>query len=203
MIPFPNKKYKIIYADPAWEYDDKSESHGGGAGQHFDEMSTDEICGLPVWRLADEDCLLFSWGTWTHNRDLHRVIDSWGFDYKTCAFVWVKRYRNGANYMGMGRWSRANSEYCLLAVKGKPKRISKDVKQVFESIEEGIWTPEAINTDVKKHSEKPDIFRQRIVELCGDLPRIELFARTRIHGWDVWGNDEKLNLKPLESYSIV
>ena len=198
---FPNKKYKIIYADPPWEYHDKLKSHGGGASQHFDEMSTEDICKLPVKQITDDNCILFCWGTWTHNRDIHKVIDAWGFDYKTCGFVWVKVYKTGAKMLGMGRYTRSNTEYCLIATKGKSlERLSKKVRQVFEEIDEGNWTPERIKTDVLEHSEKPNIFRTRIIDLLGDLPRIELFARTKVHGWDTWGNDEKLHIEPLEKY---
>ena len=102
------------------------------------------------------------------------VIKAWGFEYKTVAFTWVKKYRNGDNFMGMGRWTRANAEVCLLATKGKPKRISASVRQIIESVPE-------------RHSKKPDIVRDKIVELCGDLPRIELFARERAEGWSSWG----------------
>jgi N6-adenosine-specific RNA methylase IME4 len=75
-----------------------------------------------------------------------------------------------------GRWTRANAELCLLATKGKPKRVSASVRQIIESIPE-------------QHSKKPDIIRDKIVELCGDLPRVELFARQRADGWTSWGDE--------------
>ena len=78
--------------------------------------------------------------------------------------------------MGMGRWTRANAEVCLLATKGKPKRINAGVRQIIESVPE-------------KHSKKPDIVRDKIVDLVGELPRVELFARNETDGWDVWGNE--------------
>lgn len=187
MIPFPDKKYKIIYADPPWFYDDKALAGNRGAGCKYDLMTIDELCSLPVRDISDKDCVLFIWGTWTHNKEVHRLIESWGFEYKTVGFVWIKKFATGRNFMGMGRWTRANIEYCLIATKGKPKRIDAGISQIIESIP-------------AKHSSKPDIVRKRIIELVGDLPRIELFARTKIHGWDTWGNDEKLNLQPLESF---
>ena len=186
MSEFPDKKYKIIYADPPWQYDDASIDRGG-AEVHYETMSIDDLCKLPVKDISDEDCILFIWGTWTHNKEVHRLIESWGFEYKTIGFVWIKKYSNGKNYFGMGRWTRANTEYCLIGIKGKPKRINDSISQIIESIP-------------KNHSNKPDMVRQRIIELVGDLPRIELFARTKVHGWDVWGNDEKLKLEPLEEY---
>lgn len=105
-----------------------------------------------------------------------KVIESWGFKYKTCAFVWVKNNKKSNSFfMGMGRWTRANAELCLIATKGKPKRISAGVHSI-------------INTPIEYHSKKPDIVRDKILELCGDLPRIELFARQEIKGWDCFGN---------------
>ncbi len=185
---FPDKKYKIIYADPPWTYEDKLISHGGGAASHYDTINVEEICNLPIKDLADEDCVLFIWGTWTHNKEVHKVIEAWGFTFKTIGFVWEKRYNNGKIYFGMGRWTRANTEYVLIAVKGKPKRINNSISQL-------VITPPTT------HSKKPNVFRTKIISLMGDLPRIELFARTKVHGWDVWGNDEKLENQPLEAFT--
>ena len=187
MIQFPDKKYKIIYADPAWSYDDKLQHHGGSANSHYDTMSVEDICNLPVQQISDEDSFLFLWGTWALLPESLRVIESWGFEYKTIGFVWIKTYQNGKDVFGMGNYTRGNTEFCLMGVKGKPKRIDNNVSQL-------------IKTTIQQHSKKPDIVRQKIIQLCGDLPRIELFARTKIHGWDVWGNDEKLQNIPLEEW---
>ena len=175
-MEFPKRKYQIIYADPPWQYDDPCTSHGGGAESHYKTMSLKDICEIPVLDLADENCILFIWGTWTHINEVQQVIRDWGFDYKTVGFVWLKKYTNGKNYLGMGRWTRANTEYCLIATRGKPKRLDNSISQI-------------ISTIPKKHSMKPDIVRNKIIQLVGDLPRIELFARTKIFGWDVWGNE--------------
>jgi N6-adenosine-specific RNA methylase IME4 len=105
------------------------------------------------------------------------LIHNWGFEYKTVAFTWIKRNPNsGSLFWGMGRWTRANPEICLLATRGKPKRISASVHSV-------------VDTPIGRHSEKPQVVRDRIVQLLGDLPRIELFARTKTAGWDCWGNE--------------
>ena len=105
------------------------------------------------------------------------LIEKWGFTYKTCAFSWVKRNRNSDSFfMGCGYWTRANTEICLLATKGKPHRVSKSVRQVCDA-------------PIMEHSRKPAEIRDRIVELCGDIPRIELFARQAADGWDRWGNE--------------
>jgi len=115
-------------------------------------------------------------------------IKSWGFEYKTVAFVWIKKTKNGKNFVGMGGWTRANSEIVLLATKGKPHRLDAGISQIIES-------------QRQEHSKKPDIIRKKITQLLGDLPRIELFARANIYDWDVWGNDEKLRNQPLETFA--
>ena len=201
MNDFPTKKYKIIYADPPWQYDDKlkSDKVWGSAESHYDTMSLDELKQLPIQTICEEDSILFLWVTWPLLKEGLELIESWGFNYRTCAFVWVKTF-NGRTHRGMGRWSRGNTEPVLLAKKGKPQRISKRVSQVFQSIEDFEYLPENIKSELKGHSKKPDMVRNKIIQLMGDIPRIELFARTKVHGWDVWGNDEKLDLQPLESY---
>ena len=151
-------------------------------------MDLESIKSLPVPLIADDNCILFIWGTWTHNKEVHEVIESWGFQYKTLGFIWLKTYPTSAKFMvGMGNWTRSNSEYCLIAIKGKPKRIDASVSQIIKST-------------ITKHSQKPNEVRTRILKLCGDIPRIELFARTKVHGWDTWGNDEKLQNQPLEAF---
>ena len=175
-MSFPNKKYNIIYADPPWSYQDKALAGNRGAVCKYSVMNIDEIKSLPVKDLADDDCILFMWVTYPKLNECFEVIKSWGFEYKTVAFTWVKKYKNGDNFMGMGRWTRANAEICMLSTKGKPKRISASVRQIIESIPE-------------RHSKKPNIIRDKIIELCGDLHKIELFARERINGWDAWGNE--------------
>ena len=105
------------------------------------------------------------------------MIDAWGFTYKTVAFCWVKQNRQSSSlFWGMGHWTRANAELCLLATKGSPKRQSAGVHQI-------VMTP------IEGHSKKPDIVRDKIISLAGDVPRIELFARQTTPGWDVWGNE--------------
>lgn len=167
--------YKIIYADPPWHYDDKSKSHGGGAESHYPVMRIPELCKLEI--PADKDSVLLMWATFPQLEEAFKVINAWGFKYKTCAFTWVKTTLTGKIYMGMGRHTRANAEICLLATKGK------GVPRISASI---------YNTQLHKrtkHSEKPHAFREDIVKLYGDLPRLEMFARTPTDGWDVWGNE--------------
>lgn len=182
-----DKKYNIIYADPPWSYRVWSKKGSGrSAESHYPTMSIAEIKALPVSQIAGQDCILFLWVTFPVLQNVWEVLDAWGFTYKTVAFVWVKRNSvSDSLFLGMGYWTRSNAEICLLATKGKPKRFSKNVQQVILSHRE-------------EHSKKPDVTRERIVALAGDLPRIELFARQSTPGWDVWGNevDSTIQLKP-------
>jgi site-specific DNA-methyltransferase (adenine-specific) len=110
-------------------------------------------------------------------REAFDVIEAWGFKYTTCAFTWVKLNPSGEGiYSGLGHWTNGNAELCLFAKKGSPKRQAKNVKQI-------VMSPRS------RHSAKPPEVRDRIVSLIGDLPRIELFARTKCKGWDCWGNE--------------
>lgn len=174
---FPDKKYNIIYADPPWSF--KTYSKKGNKKsplRYYNTMTKAEIDSLPVKDIAEKDCVLFLWVTYPKLLECIATIQEWGFTYKTCGFSWVKRNKKSDGFFtGLGYWTRANNEICLLATKGKPKRISKSVRQI-------------VDTPLEKHSKKPDCVRERIVELCGDLPRIELFARQKTDGWDVWGN---------------
>ena len=169
------KKYQIIYADPPWRYECKGVQ--GSAEKHYPTMSLDEISKLPVSELSEKNSLLFLWTTFPQLREALHVIKAWGFEYKTVAFVWVKQNKSGVGWFyGLGFWTRGNAEICLLATKGKPKRKSNRIHQLIIS-------------PLREHSRKPDETRERIVELMGDLPRIELFARQKVPGWDCWGNE--------------
>ena len=139
---------------------------------YFLDMSDAEI-----GELAAKDCALFLWITFPCLCEALEVLTAWGFSYKTVAFVWVKQNRrNDDLFTGMGYWTRANAEICILATKGHPKRVDAGVRQVILS-------------HIEEHSKKPDEARERIVRLMGDLPRVELFARQSPEGWDVWGNE--------------
>jgi len=179
MIPFPNKKYNIIYADPPWTY--KVWSGKGkekkSAENHYNCLKDEDIYDLPVSKISDKNCILFIWVTYPLLIQGIKTIEKWGFEYKTCGFSWVKKNKKSNSlFWGLGHWTRANNEICLLATRGKLTRISKSVHQV-------IYEP------IRQHSQKPDCVRDRIVELMGDLPRIELFAREKTDGWDCWGNE--------------
>lgn len=169
------KQYNVIYADPPWRYEQKSLQ--GAAEKHYPTMSIDELCALPVMSIAAKDCILFLWTTFPMIPEALRLIEAWGFKYKTVAFVWLKQNRKSPTWFyGLGFWTRGNAEICLLAKRGSPKRQSASVHQFIIS-------------PIEEHSKKPDVTRERIVALMGDVPRIELFARQKTEGWDVWGNE--------------
>ena len=183
-MELPNKKFQIIYCDPAWQYNDKRSGSGhknpngaGGCSKHYDTMPLSEICDLDIQSISDDNCMLFIWCTSALLDYGFEVIKSWGFKFKNVGFVWVKLTKDlSKTYSGMGSYTNQNAEFCLLALKGKYWRVARNVKQI-------VLEPRG------KHSKKPDCVRDRIVELCGDLPRIELFARERADGWESWGNE--------------
>lgn len=183
MIELPKKRYGIIYADPPWSYrssgtGDKSR---GTAAKHYHTMTTEDICNMPIREICGGRAVCFLWATFPNIGEAIRVMEAWGFEYKTAAFVWVKKNpRNGKLFWGMGSYTRANAEVCLLGIspdfKAGEKILSHKVHQIVEAPYEG-------------HSKKPDEVRKRIVELLGDVPRIELFARQKADGWDSWGDE--------------
>lgn len=149
------KKYKIIYADPPWSYKDKALAGNRGASCKYDVMDCKDIAKFKIENIADKDCVLFMWVTMPKLNECFELIKSWGFEYKTVAFTWIKLNKKSSTlFMGMGRYTRANAELCLLATKGKPKRINAGVHSV-------VMTP------IEYHSKKPNEVRERIVKLMG------------------------------------
>lgn len=139
-------------------------------------MNNKDIMQLPVKNIADKDCVLFLWATSPLLPEAIQTIEAWGFKYKTVAFCWNKQSKHGKWISNMGRWTMGNIEVCLLGTKGSPKRVIKNVKQL-------------VIAERKKHSQKPPEVRERIVELMGDIPRVELFARESHDGWDCIGDE--------------
>jgi len=173
-----DKKYMIIYADPPWNY--KTWGTGRGtANKHYNTMKIEEIIEMKdiIQKISDDNCVLFLWITFPCLLEGLRTLHEWGFKYKTCGFTWIKRNKvSDTWFFGLGHWTRANAEICLIGTKGTIKRASNKVSQI-------------VDTHIEEHSKKPAIVRDRIVELVGDLPRIELFARQTADGWDCWGNE--------------
>lgn len=175
------KKYNIIYADPPWKYDDKG--CRGAVEKQYNTMTVEQLKKMDISSICAKDSVLFMWATYPMLREAIEVISAWGFEYKSIGFLWVKLNKSGKGFFfGLGRWTRGNTEPCLIAVKGKPKRISASVSQL-------VLSP------LKRHSEKPAEVRDRIVQLLGDLPRVELFSRQKVDGWDSWGNEVECDVE--------
>lgn len=171
-------KYTLIYADPPWIYRDKAADGNRGASFKYPVMNFNDICRIQVWDLATESCLLAMWWVPTQPVEALKVMEAWGFRLMTMkGLTWHKTNKHkGNSAIGMGHMTRANSEDCLFAVKGKlPPRIDASICQHFSAARRG-------------NSEKPDEAREMLVRLLGDVPRIELFSRSSSHGFDVWGN---------------
>ena len=185
------KRYQIIYADPPWSYADKLGSNSakmGACEYHYKTMSRKDISnlGISLRPYLHNDCVLFLWVTMPKLNEVFEHIKSWGFTYKTVAFTWVKLNPKAETiFKGIGRWVQGNAELVLLCTRGKPKRISKSISQI-------------VMAKRGKHSVKPLEVRERIVQLMGDLPRIELFARQKVEGWDCWGDEVESDISLLE-----
>ncbi len=186
-------KYNLIYADPPWMYRDKCKSGSRGAEFKYPVMTIDDICRLPVWELADKDsCLLAMWWVPTMPSEALSVVKAWGFRLMTMkGFTWHKTNKHkGNSAIGMGHMTRANSEDCLFAVRGKlPARLDASICQ-------------HISAPRMDHSSKPGIIRDSLTQLLGDIPKIELFARSNHAGWDAWGNECRNSIQ-MNSASII
>ena len=179
-------KYNIIYADPPWDYGDKKSYelkkngsrsvYGKRATGHYLTMKTEEICNLNISKLTDDNCVLFLWVTFPKIFEAEKIMKSWGFRYCTIGFNWIKTTKNKKIFFGVGYYTKSNSEICLIGMKGQLKPISNSISSIVHYLKQ-------------EHSRKPAIIREKIVELFGDLPRIELFARKKNYGWDSWGNE--------------
>jgi len=171
------KKYQIIYADPPWAYRNKRTggSMNSGSESKYQTMSFEELIALPVRYLCDDKCALFLWATTPLLPEAIKLMGYWGFNYKT-AIYWRKIMS-----LGMGFWFRGQVEVCLLGIRGKVKAFR-------------IQKPNFIQTKVSKHSEKPEEMRQ-LIEATRLEPRIELFARQKVEGWDCWGNEVESDIE--------
>lgn len=196
----PKGHFKVIYADPPWGFNlwwgGRSNKTPVGLPSratvpHYQTMREDELNALPVEQLAADDCVLFLWTCWPVIEWSFRTIKAWGFEYKTCGFCWVKANATQLQmfdediepHMTLGYWTRSNSEVCLLATRGKPKRRDGGIRQ-------------AIIEPRREHSRKPDCVHERIERLV-DGPYLELFGRCSRVGWTVWGNQSTKFDKPI------
>ena len=249
----PAVRFALVYADPGWEY---AQGGRGAINDRYTQSGPAAIHNLDVPNIVDDNAVLFLWGTWPQLPIVMATFTAWGFEYKTCGFVWVKHHKakpckkcggvgwrklvdveldrvrarlgrpvaagalslpgdfdatpvwctdcegtgaiEGKRRIGGGFWTRANTEFCLIGVRGKnhPKRVDKAIRQLIETDEEEkqLIAPCPTYPNGKViHSAKPPEARERIVQLMGEeLPRIELFARERVAGWAAWGDDKKI-----------
>jgi N6-adenosine-specific RNA methylase IME4 len=180
------KHYRVIYADPPWTFATYSyKGKGRSPEAYYDCMSLAEINALPVADWAADDCVLLMWATDPLLPTAFEVMRAWGFTYKTVGFYWAKLNKSAATpyddrsfFTGLGFWTRANPELCLLATRGHPRRRRADVKKL-------IVSPR------REHSRKPDEAYERIEALCQG-PYLEMFARSARPGWDRWGEESEL-----------
>ena len=169
-------RYAAITVDPPWNFRTYSaKGEGRSAKQHYPCLSMDDIAELPVLSYAAENCALFLWTTDPMLPQALQMLKAWGFTYKTVGFYWAKTNKDGGFFTGMGYWTRANPEQCLLATRGAPKRIARDV-------------PRLIVAPRREHSRKPDEFYKRVERLVAG-PYLDMFAREQRPGWATWGDD--------------
>jgi N6-adenosine-specific RNA methylase IME4 len=176
-------KYGVILADPPWAYKawDTKTNQGRTAESYYPTMNVDRIGDLDI--PAADNCALFLWATWPCLPDALAVMDAWGFTYKTIAWTWAKLNRSGLGFhFGMGYYTRANTEPCLLAVKGNMPVATHDVQALIVS-------------PVREHSRKPDEQYGKIERLYPDVLKLELFARRPRPGWAVWGNEVESDIE--------
>jgi len=200
-IPLPDKKYNLIYADPPWQYSEgcfgdikvkdrdfsklppMHENAYSTQLDHYSNMTDDELKELPVSNLIDKSsCVLFMWATAPKLYSAVEVMKSWGFQHRTIGFVWIKTKKDNKSLMygGIHNYTMSNAELCLV---GKPKNVKAPTRLAL-NIPQVIFHPRG------KHSAKPNLVRQALTELYGTkINRIELFARGRVPGWDVWGDE--------------
>jgi N6-adenosine-specific RNA methylase IME4 len=189
----PRSYFGAVLCDPPWRfktYNEKGRGRSpdwrpfkGSPSKHYDTMSIEDIAALNVQSVTAADCALFLWVSWPMLKEAIGVIEAWGFTYKTCGFDWMKAHTgqidmfrdDGDALCGMGYWTRSNTEPCLLATRGKPKRLHRDVRM-------GIIEPR------REHSRKPDCVHGRIERLVAG-PYLELFGRQARAGWTVRGNE--------------
>jgi len=185
MIAQADQKLDVILADPPWHFKEWVPSHGDNsrsAESHYPIMEDADIGAMPIRELASSNCALFLWTVWPKLEETWFVMSSWGFKYKTIAWVWLKAKRSGFGFFtGMGHYTRATSAPCLLAVRGNMPVTNKDVLSI-------IYSP------VREHSRKPDEQYGKIERLYPNVKKLELFARRKQPGWHVWGNEIKSDI---------
>lgn len=175
-LPTVEGGWRTILADPAWEYGDSLSGPGRGAGKHYDCLSVEAICALPVDEAAAARAHLYVCVTNAHIEDGYRVVRAWGFEPKTL-ITWVKTARDHSVRLGMGRYLRNATEQVIVAARGRPM-----LQPLVRNRHNVIFAPRA------EHSAKPDELYE-LVEAVSPGPRLELFSRRRREGWQGWGRE--------------
>lgn len=183
------KKYNVILADPPWKFGSKAYQDSDRdmlklEKTQYNTMNIDEIKTLPISNISEDDCALFLWTTDAHLKEAIEVMESWGFKYKTIAFVWIKKYESGSLVYNFAPWTLKSHEICLFGTKGKmgQHKTTNNIKGLVEAIRTG-------------HSKKPDEVMRRIERLFDKCPKIELFARRKKEGWDSWGDEVECDVE--------
>ena len=185
---WPVGRYDVILADPPWTFATRSnKGKGRSPEQHYSCMTLDDIKALPVPDLAAKDCALLLWVTDPLFDVGLDVIKAWGFTYKTIGYHWVKLNKDGSPFTGMGYYTRANPELCLLATRGSPKRKDRGVPRLILTEEDWSEEDRIIMSPRREHSRKPDEAYERTERLLGGT-YCELFARQQRPGWTCWGD---------------
>lgn len=176
----PASTYDIVYADPPWWYYGSGEKMGA-AGKEYQLMQTEEICKIPVPEICNNPSALFLWATSSKLPDALQVMKAWGFEFRGIAYVWVKTAKDGRPLAGIGVRPTFTKPTTELVLVGSTNKRGRPFPLLTEAQSQVLHTPRGA------HSQKPEAIRERIVELLGDRPRIELFARSVAPGWHGWG----------------
>jgi len=166
----PNGKFRVIYADPPWKYSNSMPEYFSEQANHYQLMSVDEIAAMDIKSLVEDNAVLFLWVTSPILRESFKVIDAWGFEYKS-SFVWDKIKHN------MGHYNSVRHEFLLICTRGS---CTPDNIKLFDSVQ---------SIERTEHSEKPQFFREIIDTLYTHGRKIELFARKKVEGWEAFGNE--------------
>jgi N6-adenosine-specific RNA methylase IME4 len=186
-------KYKLIYADPPWKFNNKNTggSMNSGADAQYPTMTIAELKNMDIDSITDDNSLLIMWYVGSQPQEAIDLCQAWGFKVKNMnGFMWNKLTKLGKAHFGMGFYTRAGSESAIIATKGSPKIINHSVRAV-ESCKVG------------KHSEKPAKFRKKCIQLMGNVPRLEMFARKEVAGWDLFGNEAPRSIQIKNKGEIV
>ncbi len=173
------KKYQVIYVDPPWQTKSFKEKKDGMVSRElpYQQMTDSDIMGLNVNGMAADDAMLFMWCIDSRIPIAAEIMKRWGFTYKCVGFVWAKKAKTTDGFNGgFSSYTKRDCEFCLIGTRGKYLNPKRGINQI-------LLEPKTA------HSQKPSTIRQRIVDLCGDRDRVELFARQQCDGWDAWGNE--------------